>query len=102
MVLIKLGGKDSLLNANRAFLNIQINYIFLLGIFLYILSFVLWIYILQKFQVSFISPIAYGLTFVAIAVFSNMFLKEVLSVPQFIGAGLIIGGVFVSLLGSTK
>lgn len=56
MVLIKLGGSNTKINfTNRAF-GLHIDLWLVGGIMFYLLSFFLWIIILQKFKLSYISP----------------------------------------------
>ena len=99
MVLIKYGGKTSKFVIQTSSLSIQVSPSFVLGCLIYVFSFFLWIYILQKFQITFISPIAYGLVFIAILVFSYLFLHETVNLRQIIGTIVIIGGVLICVTG---
>lgn len=100
MVLIKKGGSSSKFVINKSDLGIQISWIFILGIMLYILSFLLWIYILQQFQLTYISPVAYGLSFIFIALFSYLILKSPISKIQIVSALLIISGIALGTIGT--
>lgn len=95
MVLIRLGGLESGLIFVQGNINLSINTTFLIGFLLYFISFFLWLIILQKFNVTYISPIAYGITFITTSVFSYFLLGEVISGRQYVGVILIILGVII-------
>lgn len=99
MVLIKAGGVQSYINISKDVFTMELNWSFVAGILLYIISFVSWTYILQKFKLSVISPIAYGLVFVVLTLASIVILKEEVKIQTIIGAILIIGGVIITYLG---
>lgn len=99
MVLIKLGGKTNSLNIQASNVSLKIDYVFALGVVLFAISFVLWTIILQKFKITFISPVAYGLTFVVLVIFSFLILKEKVNSYNIMGAVIIIIGVTVSYMG---
>lgn len=99
MVLIKYGGRFSGFQLGNHTVSLQVHSLFVIGILLYVLSFILWIYILQKFQLSFISPVAYGLTFISIAILSIIVFKESMTILQIVGIVLIISGVFLASIG---
>lgn len=96
MVLIKKGGSKSLISLTSKKFEISLTWIVVLGLVMYLVSFVLWIAILQLFPLTYISPIAYGLVFISIAVFSYYILDIKLTKGQLIGAAFIIGGIFVA------
>lgn len=99
MVLIKSGGQTTGLNIDKVGLGMQFSWVFILGAILYILSFLLWMVILQKFPLTYISPVSYGILFVVTAIVSYFVLKETLSLMQILGIAMIIGGVIVSTIG---
>ena len=98
MVLIKYGGGFTSFELNKSNIDIHINYLFIIGFLLYIFSFLLWIYILQKFKITFISPIAYGLTFIALILFSYLIIGDTINFRQIIGTVIIIGGVIFCII----
>ena len=99
MVLIKKGGSNSLVDFTSKKLEISITWVVLLGLLMYLISFIIWIVVLQLFPLTYISPIAYGLVFISIAVFSYYILGIKLTKAQLIGAAFIIVGIFI---GSSK
>ena len=98
MVLIKKGGTTSIINFNKLNFKIQLSWVFIIGIMLYVVSFILWIFILQKFTLTYISPVAYGLTFIFIAIFSYLFLQTTISKSQIVSAALIILGIIIGTI----
>lgn len=69
------------------------------GIFLYALSFILWLVILSKVNVSIAYPVTIGLTLVFTLVGARIFLQEAVSIRGMLGISMIIVGIF---LGTTK
>lgn len=96
MVLIKKGGNNSLVKFTSKNFEISITWLVVLGLLMYLISFILWIVVLQLFPLTYISPIAYGLVFISIAVFSYYILGVKLTKAQLIGACFIIVGIFIA------
>ena len=71
----------------------------LLGVFVYGLSFLMWLAILSRTNVSIAYPITIGLTLVFTLLGARIFLNETLSMQAAIGVTLITVGV---LIGGSK
>lgn len=99
MILIKGGGQAVGLNIDKIGFGIKCSWVFILGISLYMLSFILWTIILQKFPLTYISPISYGVLFVVTAILSYFILNETMNVTQVIGIIMIIGGTIIATIG---
>lgn len=98
MILIKKGGAESkLLFTNHNF-ECAISWVAIVGIILYVISFLIWIYILNAFTLTYISPIAYGLVYISIAIFSYYILGVALTKAEIVGAFFIITGIFIANL----
>ena len=67
----------------------------LLGVLLYGLSFLMWLAILSKTEVSIAYPITIGLTLVFTLIGARIFLNETLTIQAVIGITLITIGVLV-------
>ncbi len=93
MILIKLGSAENRLSFQGRFMDFHFSYISLLGMVLYIVSFILWMIALQKFQASYIIPIAVGLSLCVTVLLSLIILKESIGLYQGVGMFLIIAGV---------
>ncbi len=96
MVLIKKGGIHTSFAISKEKVQVQISWVILFGIMLYLVSFVLWMYILQLFNLTYISPVAYGITYIFIMIFSYLLLNETIRKEQLVGVGFIIGGIFIA------
>lgn len=98
MVLIKKGGANTSISFSRDIFGLQVSWGLLFGIVFYLISFILWMFILQMFNLTYISPVAYGITYIFIIFFSKLFLSERISKYQIIGVVLIVSGIFIASL----
>lgn len=96
MVLVKKGGGDCILRVNSKKFELSITWFVAIGLIMYIISFTLWLIILQLFPLSYISPIAYGLVFISIAVFSYFILGIKITKEQLIGGVFVIIGIVIA------
>lgn len=96
MVLMKIGGKRTKSEKMEKGIIINLDYRLFLGIVMYFLSFAFWILILKLFPIVYISPIAYGINFLFIVLFSSILLKEKVTLQGIIGAITIIIGVIIT------
>jgi multidrug transporter EmrE-like cation transporter len=92
-LLIKAGSLE--LNQTQNLLSILTNIKLLAGIGLFGFSFLTWIYILTKSNLSYAFPFAVGLGYVAIIALSVLVLKEPIAMTQrfgilFVGVGVIL------------
>lgn len=94
-LLIKMGTIEvgSLTNLDKL-----VNTKLLGGIFLFGLSFLTWIYILFKANLSYAFPFAVGLGYAAVLSLSLLVLKESATAIQFIGMILVGGGIVLMSL----
>ena len=81
---------------NLIFQVFQNIYLFL-GLTFFAAAFFLWLFALSKIQLNIMYPISIGLNFALITVGSWFLFKEYLSLPQIIGVGFIIFGIFLLL-----
>lgn len=93
MTFIKMGGEDLNLVLSKSIFQFRIGIIGILGIVFYLISFGLWIIILSKYNLSFISPLASGLAYILIILSSKFLLKENISSYQYIGITIILIGI---------
>lgn len=97
MVLTKKGGGDSVIRINSKQFDVSISWLVFIGLLMYVISFVLWIFIIQRFPLTYISPISYGLVFISIAIFSYYILGVKITKEQFFGSLLIITGIIITI-----
>lgn len=102
MVFIKKGGTNTSIIFENGKFQIQISLVIIFGIVFYLFSFVLWMFILQLFTLTYISPVAYGITYIFIMGFSYIFLNEKISKQQLIGVLFIVIGIFIASIKKTK
>ncbi|NWG04945.1 MAG: EamA family transporter [Syntrophaceae bacterium] len=70
---------------------------FIVGLLLYILSFLAWLILLSKKQLTTIFPLLAGLSYASIIIASVLFLKEEIDLFKIIGIVLIgVGILFVT------
>lgn len=96
LVLLKLGmSSGTIIMINSPYLEIKFHYLLILGGVLYVLSFLLNLLVMSKFNLSYIYPLSAGLIYIAILIFCVIILKEKINMVQFIGMGLILVGVVI-------
>lgn len=98
LLLIKVGSSsNSFLISNRS-IGVQLGYYSILGLFFYVLSFTIYFIVIQRFKLSYISPLISGISYIVIIILSFFFLQERISLYQWIGIGIIlIGVVFMNI-----
>jgi len=92
MLLIKIGGEQQMTLVDRT-ISLQINVYTLIGLGCYILSFLVYIVVLPRFDLSYISPITTGAVFALVMIVSIFVLKEKIGLFQWVGIGSIILGI---------
>ena len=98
LTLVKLGADHNQFSAASSFFSLSLSYTTILGLVLYIVSFVMWVVIVQKFDLSYIQPLTTGLSYILIIGASLFILKETISMYQWIGLGcILVGVVFMNL-----
>ena len=76
-------------------INIKINIISIVGLFLYLISFILYILILPKYDITYILPIVSTATGILIFISSIIFLNEPSSIIKWIGFIIMTTGVII-------
>ena len=94
LVLFKLGCKqDFLVSLSSGSLNIKISFISILGLICYMCSFLLYMFIISKFDMSYIVPITTGIVQICTVIFAVTLFNESLSIFKIIGIATIIIGI---------
>lgn len=96
LVLLKLGSKAAppIHFANNK-LQLNINPLVLGGVFLYGLSFLIYIYLVSKNDLGYIIPLTTAFVYVAIFVASYFIFNEVFTTLKVIGIALILSGLIL-------
>ena len=93
LILFKLGSKDlSVLYENAIFV-ISLSTPMILGIISYLLSFILWLIIVNRSELSYIYPLSIGFINIAILLGSNLVLHESITTRNVVGSIIIIIGI---------
>ncbi|WP_226799502.1 hypothetical protein [Carnobacterium mobile] len=95
LILFKLGSSNLSIGITKTLFSMHIPFLSLLGLLCYLFSFLLWMYIISKSEISFIVPLGVAITNLAILAGSYYILDETISVTTIIGTILIISGVIV-------
>lgn len=95
IILFKLGSTDLSIKMVNSNLNMNFPTLSILGLLCYLVSFVLWMIIITKSDVSFIVPLGLGLTNVLILLGSTVVLKEEINLYGIVGIILILGGTIL-------
>lgn len=77
-------------------INIFQNKYIWLGLFFYGIGFSLYLYILSKFDVSYIYPIITASIFILLLTFSSILLNEPITIKKTFGIIIIIIGIFIA------
>ena len=92
-LLVKLGSSKTQLTLQGGMLNITSSWQMLCGLGLYIISFVLFVIILGKYNLSFIIPLLSGVSYVIIMILAATVLHEKVYTSQVFGVAAILIGI---------
>lgn len=97
--LIKYGGLSKMAAIlSVPIVNVNLSLVSLLGIICYGASFVLYVFLLNKFDLSFISPLTIGIVYVLLMVTALIVFNEQFTLLKTIGCTLILVGVLIIAL----
>lgn len=100
LIAIKQGTGEGLpISFNGDRVQFHLNFFSIIGILLYGLSFVLYVYLISKFDLGYIIPLTTALVYVVIFIASYFIFKEVFTLMKVIGIALIVSGVIFLSLG---
>jgi len=74
---------------------VHFNGLFLVGVFLYGVSFTLYTYLIAKYDLSFIVPLTTALVYVVVFTASFFILKETFSATKIVAIVMIVAGVIL-------
>lgn len=94
LVCFKLGSMDELsLAVTRSSFSLHISWLSVLGLALYICSFLIYMGLVAKNDLSYLMPVVTGAVYILTLVSSVTVFKETMHVTQVIGSVLILAGV---------
>ncbi len=100
LILFKLGSGITDFSINLFNININLSFKTLIGIFCYGFSFLLWLYIVSKNDLTIVMPLSVALVNTLVVVGSCIFLKEQVTLMQEIGIFIVIFGVVIMKWGN--
>ena len=102
LILFKLGNANANLSINIFSLTIKFSLKMLLGLFCYGCSFILWMIIVSKTNLTIAMPLSVAIVNTLVVIGSCLILKERISLMQGIGIFIIILGVCIMTYGVQK
>ncbi|MEI7615796.1 MAG: hypothetical protein WCJ54_03700 [Actinomycetota bacterium] len=97
--LIKYGGLSKIASLiTIPIVDIGVSLISLLGIICYGASFLFYILLLNKFDLSFISPVTIGIVYVLLMITAAIVFKEQFTILKTIGCTIILAGIMLVIV----
>lgn len=94
VVCIKLGGTEAMaIEMTNRFFSIKIGWLPILGLTLYVVSFLIYIGLISKNNLSYLIPVTTGAVYLLTLLSSIVVFKEKLQLLQIIGSILVLAGV---------
>ena len=99
--LLKYGGLSNIKTLFVVpFVNINVSWVTFIGFISYGLSFLLYTILLNKFDLSFISPLTVALVYVLLMVTSFVIFHEPITSTKIIGCSLVLAGILLMIKGN--
>ena len=96
VLLVKLGSPSGSLAFENGNLSLSVNVKMIVGLCLYVCSFLLWIVVLSRNNLSFVTPIITGANYIIPMAIGILLLREKMTPQQWAGAAIILVGLIVS------
>lgn len=93
LIFMKLGAGNTNIGFNKSILNISLNIYLIIGLVAYMLSFIMWIVLLKKYNLSYIVPITTSISYIAVLISGVLIFKEKINVTSGIAVVVILIGV---------
>ncbi len=96
MTMLKFGSRyHTSLNFTKFFVGVELSWASLFGVFLYGLSFLLYIYLISKYELSYLFPMLTAMTYLGILAASILVFHESFSTIKMLGSLLVFAGVIL-------
>lgn len=103
LVLFKLGSANELtVSLSSSFFSLKIHLLSILGLALYVFSFLIYMGLIAKNDLSYLVPIVTGIVYLCTLISSVVVFKETMHGWQIVGSLLIITGIFLMNITSHK
>ncbi len=94
LVFLKLGTKRNFnISFDKYVFSFQVNYLLIMGLIFYIISFLLSLSIMKKANLSIFYSVSVGFVYICVCLMSYFVLKETITAIQLIGMCMILFGV---------
>lgn len=95
-LLFKIGSqKDICFSMNQGIFKVSINWICIIGAICYIFSFLIYLYLISKYNLNLIIPVLIGMTYILTFLASFLVLHESVTIAHILGIVLIFVGVLL-------
>ena len=96
LIAISYGAKKgTMINLSKGYFDIGLSFYSILGFLMYVFSFLIYIVLISKYNLSYIIPLTTAISYIIIFIASAFFLKEPLTVLHIAGYFIIILGVIL-------
>lgn len=96
LVLFKLGSSQEFnFNYNSGNISLNFNMKMILGLLCYVVSFLLYMFLVSKYDLSYIVPITQGVIYILIFLSSVVIFKDKVTVFSIIGTIMVISGIIL-------
>lgn len=100
LILYKYGAnKEFLFEVTNKGIQLKISLISILGLLCYLFSFIMYMIILPKFNISYIMPVTSAISYISVFILSALVLKEAIHTNGIIGSVIILVGIIIMNLG---
>ncbi len=100
LILYKKGANSNfILEIKNNALNIKLSLVSIAGLFCYLFSFLMYMLILPKFDLTFIYPLMTAISYIGIYILSIFILNESVTTLGIIGSIIIMVGIFIVNIG---
>ena len=94
--LFKIGcQKEFLVSVSTGIFSLNISLISIMGLLSYVCSFLMYMFLISKFDMTYIVPVTTGITYILTFILAVLIFKEAITVNKVIGSVLILAGVLV-------
>lgn len=100
LTMIKIGtSRESTLLINSAGFDLKLSWILVIGLCVYVLSFLMSIVVMKRMNLTVFYPMSAGLIYIFVSLAGFLLLKETFTIQQLIGMGIILAGILVMNIG---
>lgn len=98
LMLLKMSISGAELQSLSSYIKLVLNYRFIVGFLLYLASFLVWLALLSRKDLSYIYPVVIGLSYLLIMLVAFFILRENFTAGKAIGALLVGVGIIVMFI----